>query len=115
MLRETLEGQIINGYTLQKLIGGGSMGAVYRATHARFPIPLAVKILLMLEEDEDLLLDRFVREARLLESLNHTNIIPILDYGEASSLRYFVMPLINGPSLESLMTRRDFSPLATRN
>jgi serine/threonine protein kinase len=114
MLRETLEGQTLNGYKLEKLIGGGAMGAIFRASNPRFPIPLAVKVLSLYEDDEDSQAHRFQREARLLKALNHTNIVPIIDYGEANELRYFVMPLINGPTLEALMPRREFSPQAAR-
>ncbi|HVO43857.1 MAG TPA: serine/threonine-protein kinase [Aggregatilineales bacterium] len=115
MLRESLEGQTLNGYALHKLIGGGSMGAVFRAEHSRFPMALAVKVLSTLDDDEPDVLDRFQREASLLRALDHANIVPILDYGEADGLCYFVMPLIDGPSLERLMAQREFSPLATRN
>lgn len=114
MLRETLIGANINDYTLHKMIGGGSMGAIYQATHPRFPGPLAIKVLSVLDEEDPEFIGRFEREAKFLKSLNHPNIVPLLDFGQCANLRYFVMPLVRGPSVDSLLSRRSFSPSIAR-
>src|SRR5215831_13871548 len=114
MLRETLIGATINDYKLLKMIGGGAMGAIYQAAHPRHSSMLAVKVLSVLDEDDPEFIERFQREAKFLKSLNHPNIIPLLDYGQSGNLRYFVMPLVRGPSVENLMTRRGFSPHVAR-
>jgi len=114
MLRETLIGATINDYKLLKMIGGGAMGAIYQATHPRYTSMLAVKVLSVLDEDDPEFIARFQREAKFLKSLNHPNIVPLLDYGQSGNLRYFVMPLVRGPSVETLIARRGFSPNIAR-
>src|SRR5260221_5744990 len=92
MLRELLIGTEINGYKLEKMIGGGAMGAIYQATHPQFTDPLAVKVMSVMDQEDPEFIARFQREAKFLKSLSHPNIVPLLDYGQQEKLRYLVMP-----------------------
>jgi serine/threonine-protein kinase len=56
---------------------------------------------------------RFQREIRLLSQLNHEGILPLLDSGEAGALLYFVMPLVEGETLQARLEREPQLQLET--
>ena len=101
----SLIGAAIGGrYQLERLVDFGSMGAVYSARHkADASAEYAVKIL-----DPDLSIRdrryvrRFIREARILKSVEHPNIVKVYEYGRYAppeddhTLYYYVMELIGG-------------------
>jgi eukaryotic-like serine/threonine-protein kinase len=96
MQMEGLLGSVVgNRYRLERVIGQGGMGAVFEATQLELGRRVAVKIVRSLDPDT---LERFKREARILASLNHANIVEILDFS-ASEPAYLVMELLQGSSL----------------
>lgn len=104
-----LEGKTLNRYELRRLVGRGGMANVYEGYDAHFQRKVAVKV--FKREDEDMLL-RFMREARLMASLNNPHLVPIYDTGECeidgATRYYIVMPFMEGGTLR-LRIRR--SPL----
>lgn len=88
-------------FKLTRLLGRGGMGAVYKAEHNAFPVPLALKVLLSQSENDSVRLDRFNAEIDALRRLRHPNIVRLIGYGEADGYRYFAMEYIDGPSLEA--------------
>lgn len=93
-------------YRLEKLIGKGGMGAVYKATDMRLNRSVAIKIMLGSMFGDQEALRRFEREARASARLTHPNIIAIYDYGRLQSDgAYLVMELINGDSLRSILKK----------
>ncbi|CAA9548358.1 MAG: hypothetical protein AVDCRST_MAG88-582, partial [uncultured Thermomicrobiales bacterium] len=86
--------RILGSYRLVERIGKGGMGEVYRARHLKLPRDAAVKILSPELVDEADFLARFDREAAAIASLDHPNILPVWDYGEAEGIPYLVMPLM---------------------
>ena len=110
-MSDSLSGQEINGYIIGPLIGQGGMGEVYQAYPPNSTEAVAIKILRVDDPNIDVnFQDRFVREIRLLESLQHENIVPIYDYGTTPTLIYFTMRLIGGITLTRLMERHSFTP-----
>jgi serine/threonine protein kinase len=107
-----LEGKILARYHLQELTGKGGMADVYRAHDTVFDREVAVKV--FKRDDEDLL-RRFIREARLMASLHHPHLMPIYDTGESSVdgmlLYYIVMPFMEGGPLRARIRR---APLSLR-
>ncbi len=90
-------------YTLEKKIGAGGMGSVYRARHAFLRRPTAVK---MLDADKvtDDSLARFEREVQLTSQLSHPNTIAVYDYGKtADGIFYYAMEYLDGVNLEELV------------
>src|SRR6266536_4410644 len=84
-------------YRLDKEIGRGAMGIVYRGTDLELMREVAVKVLL--ETSSSDARQRLIREARAAAALKHPNIISVYDIGEALGIPYFVMELVHGPSL----------------
>ena len=76
-------GTVFAGYRIESLLGRGGMSVVYRAEHPRLGRTVALKLLSPELAEDESFRERFVRESRLRPSLDHPNIIPIYDAGEA--------------------------------
>src|SRR5690349_13781779 len=90
-------------YILVKQIGKGGMGAVWKAWDKKLTRWVAIKFLLVSEEEDVL---RFQREAKLAARLRHPNIAPIYEVGEApaqqagqSTRHYLCMEYIDGQTM----------------
>lgn len=88
-------------YRLESEIGRGGMGIVYRATDLELMREVAVKVLPETLSSPDAR-KRLLREARAAAALNHPHIISVYDVGEAEGVPFFVMELVNGPSLSQV-------------
>jgi eukaryotic-like serine/threonine-protein kinase len=91
-------------YRVEDQIGRGGMAAVYRAEDLREHRTVAIKVLRR-ELTAVLGPGRFRREIEILQTLTHPGIVPMLDLGSAGDLLYYVMPLVPGESLRSLLNR----------
>ncbi|MBN1678953.1 MAG: serine/threonine protein kinase [Anaerolineae bacterium] len=108
---EQLIGQDIDGYIIGSNIGCGGMGRVYQAYEANTQASVAIKIMLPEYAQDEHFRMRFLREAELMSTLQHPNVVPVYTYGEWHNYLYIVMQLVRGPSLERILRRRQFSPL----
>ena len=111
MAMESLTGQDLNGYLVGPQIGDGGMGEVYQAYAPGTNEKVAVKVLRGEFSGDIEYQQRFVREIRLMQALQHEHIIPILDYGTTTDQIYYVMKFINGPTLDRVMKNRTFTPV----
>ncbi|MDT4955207.1 MAG: eukaryotic-like serine/threonine-protein kinase [Acidobacteriota bacterium] len=92
-------------YSLTKLIGTGSMGAVYRAQHQSLD-EVAIKVMLG-PPDNHKLSERFLREARALRKLHHQNSVLVYDLERSpTGLTYMVMEMVEGHSLRDELKER---------
>ncbi len=107
-----LEGKILDRYELRRLVGKGGMANVYEAVDRQFQRKVAVKV--FKREDEEML-RRFIREARLMGSLRHEHLVPIIDTGQCQldgdTRYYIVMPLLDGGTLRARIRRSPLSLL----
>src|SRR5208337_2520175 len=74
---DAMLGRTVSHYHILEKLGAGGMGEVYRARDTKLGRDVAVKVLPTEMAGNAQLMARFQREARLLASLNHTNIATI--------------------------------------
>jgi serine/threonine protein kinase len=115
MNADALIGSVLGTCTLEQLVGQGAITAIFRAQQSRPRRQVAVKVLLpatsLTSDQQASVLQRFRREIDAAASLEHQNIVPIYEYGDAGALAYLVMPYIDGETLQELMARKGALPL----
>jgi serine/threonine protein kinase/Tol biopolymer transport system component len=94
------------GYEIQAPLGRGGMGVVYRATHIESGAPVALKVMVPESAADEHFRDRFLREMEFLPTLDHPNVIPIFEAGQADGRLYLAMKLVEGCDLKTLIGRR---------
>jgi serine/threonine protein kinase/tetratricopeptide (TPR) repeat protein len=95
-------------YEIERELGSGPTGAVFLASDLSLKRRVAIKVLYP-ELASDPISRRFTREARILASLNHPNIVAIHETGEAGSLRYYVRDFLEGEPLSQRLARGPLS------
>ncbi|HSD30991.1 MAG TPA: serine/threonine-protein kinase [Gemmatimonadales bacterium] len=98
-------------YTLEREIGRGGWAMVFLARRAVTDSWVAVKVLRP-EFARLLGAHRFHREIALLARLNHPNVLPLTESGQAGDLPYYVMPYAAAGSLRDRLEREPQLPLA---
>src|ERR1700730_3284423 len=97
-------GQTISHYRILSKLGEGGMGVVYLAEDTVLGRKVAIKTLNDGGPGKQHFRSRFLREARAVSALSHTNIATIYDYGEnAEGQPFIVMELIRGETLADLI------------
>ena len=116
MSRRLKEAQELGSYQLIEKLGHGGMGEVWRAEHRLLARDAAIKLVrpevlgARNEEEAQLALRRFEREAQATAALNSPHTIQVFDFGiTQDGTFYYVMELLAGRDLESLV--REFGPL----
>src|SRR5213078_1751312 len=102
-LRAHVERVLSDHYELDSEIGRGGMGIVYRAKDRRLKRTVAIKLLPPELAFRSEIKTRFLREAETAAQLSHPNIVPIYSVDERDGLVYFVMALVEGPTLARKM------------
>jgi DNA-binding beta-propeller fold protein YncE len=95
-------GAQIAGYQLEELIGRGGMAVVYRAYDPRLDRRVALKILAPGLAVDYGFRRRFIRESRAAAAVDHPNIIPVFDAGEADNVLFIAMRLVRGGDVRAL-------------
>ncbi|HEY2128419.1 MAG TPA: serine/threonine-protein kinase [Streptosporangiaceae bacterium] len=104
-------GAQIASYQLEEEIGRGGMAVVYRARDVRLGRWVALKVLAPDYAQDEAFRQRFIRESRTAAAVDHPNIIPIFDAGEAGRVLYIAMRYVPGQDVHSLLHAA--GPLAT--
>ena len=103
---DVLIGKNLGAYVVRSLIGEGGMGVVYAGEHPTLGKRVALKVLrpeLSLRDD---IVERFVQEARAVNTIGHSNIVNIYDFGRTPfGSFYIVMEYLDGVTLRSLIER----------
>jgi eukaryotic-like serine/threonine-protein kinase len=102
-------GQTVGPFTLEKELGSGAMGTVYRATlheNGRPDRMVALKVIAFGLSGNESALARFEREAKILKQLKHANIVRLLATGRYKGTPFFAMEYVDGKSLDKVMLDR---------
>ncbi|MEM7345336.1 MAG: protein kinase, partial [Chloroflexota bacterium] len=90
----------------------GGMAQVYKAYHPGLNVFAAIKVMHAHLADDADFLERFQREANLVASLRHQNIVRVTDFDSQDDISYMAMEFVNGPSLkQELQTRAESKQL----
>jgi serine/threonine-protein kinase len=105
-----LQGTMLGPYRLEQFVGGGGMGAVFRAHDTTLDRVVAVKVLSRAQSADDDMLRRFRNEAQSAARLDHENIGRVHAVGSDRGWHYIVFEYIEGRNLRDLV--RDEGPFA---
>ncbi len=103
---EIAVGAELGSYKLVELLGEGAMGKVWRAEHVRLGRQVAIKVLNPEQVARPDVVQRFFREARVVNDIDHEHIVEVTDFVEAPGLAYLVMELLDGTTIRQLMDLR---------
>jgi len=90
-------------YVIERQIGAGGMGEVYRAQDTRLERTVAIKVLPDRSADDGVLRRRFLNEARAASALNHPNIVALYDICTDCNVDFLVMEFVEGRTLRDLI------------
>ena len=106
-----LLGRTWKGYRVERILGKGGMGAVYRAVQERIGREVALKVMLrppgrqsIAKEERE----RFVREARLVANLNHPNVVSVFQADLNDDFSWFTMELVPGKDFKQVLRSGTF-------
>jgi YVTN family beta-propeller protein len=102
---QVLVGEEVAGYRIERLVGRGGMGDVYRAHDDRLDRPVALKLLAERYAEDDGFRERIMRESRLAAGLDHPNVVPVYEAGQAAGRVYIAMRYVDGTDLRALLRR----------
>src|ERR1700742_249713 len=89
-------GDVVDGYTIQSVLGSGGMGIVYRAANPTLPRSDAMKIFSAEFSRDDQFRARFQREADVAATLGHPNIVTVYTRGEFNGRLWIAMQYVAG-------------------
>jgi serine/threonine protein kinase len=97
---------VFAGHRIEELAGRGGMGVVYRAIQLELGRPVALKLLASQLADDPNFRERFKRESQIAASIDHPNVIPIYQAGEADGRLFITMRYVAGTDLDELIAER---------
>ncbi|MCG8418817.1 MAG: protein kinase [Proteobacteria bacterium] len=105
-------GEILGNYRLKAEIGKGGMARVYLAEHVKIGAQAAVKVLQPSLLGNQVMIDRFLTEARTTAAVKHPGIIDIFEFGElGNDGAYMIMEYLHGETMHRRMRRERRLPL----
>ena len=111
MPRENLVGRTIAGYALESEVGEGGTAAVFRAKHSAHGV-VAVKVLREKLRQDRTAVQRFLREARFGERVQHPNVVRTIEIGEAApGMHFLAIEWASGDLLEKYAKKNGPLPL----
>lgn len=111
LLLQVVQRELAKDYDITRELGRGGMAVVYQAVEVDLGRRVALKVLPPDMAMSRTMAERFKREARMSASLDHPNIIPIFRVGQAGSLFYIAMKLVEGRSLNEIIETQGALPM----
>jgi serine/threonine protein kinase len=104
---ELQPGNVLAGFRIERLLGRGGMGELYEAVQLSLDRRVALKVIAAGWSADAGFRGRFRREARAAASIDHPNVLPVYETGEAPDGRLFLaMRLVDGYDLEKYLQER---------
>src|SRR5207244_7988441 len=103
-------GQRVGPFDIERELGSGAMGSVYRALHTETGKRVAIKVIAPGLHCNETALARFEREAAVLKQLHHPNIVRLYATGRYQGTPFYAMEYIEGDSLDHALHRRRRQP-----
>ena len=107
---DRLNESLASRYTVERELGEGGMATVYLAHDIKHKRKVALKVLKP-ELGAVLGVERFLSEIQVTANLQHPNLLPLFDSGEADGLLFYVMPFVEGESLRRRIDREKQLPV----
>jgi serine/threonine-protein kinase len=108
--KSQLRQALADRYDVEREIGAGGMATVYLARDLKHDRKVALKVL-NAELGAVLGVERFFAEIKVTANLQHPNLLPLFDSGEADGLLFYVMPFVEGESLRARLQREKQLPI----
>jgi serine/threonine protein kinase/WD40 repeat protein len=105
-------GSRIAGYRVAEQIGQGGMAVVFRAIDERLGRAVALKVLAPALAADEAFRQRFIRESRSAAAVDHPNVIPVFEAGEADGVLFIAMRYVPGGDVGTLVRREGPLPAA---
>ena len=105
LLRKRYKGFFLRQYKILSHIGAGGMSTVYLAEHNVMQRRVAIKVLPKKKLEKSIYLDRFIREAQTIASLDHPNIVRAYDIDQEDDVHYIVMEYFEGRNLQEVVAQ----------
>ncbi|KAA2262433.1 serine/threonine protein kinase [Solihabitans fulvus] len=112
-MSDDLTGRRLGHYRIDGVLGRGGMAIMYKATDVRLGRKVALKVIGEHLTGDPEFRERFVDEARNTSAIDHSNVVPLYDFGEIDGLLYIAMRLVDGSDLASLIKDGPISPART--
>ncbi len=104
---------IADRFEVGVFIKSGGFGHVYKGYHRKLDREIAIKILRKELMDDPRMVERFYREAKIMASINHPNVVRIFDVGEEESFYFLVMEYVRGANLDDYLRTQGKLEFAT--
>ena len=106
-------GKLLPQYEVEKLLGRGGMGAVFKGRQVSLDRPIAIKILSSnLDTADGSFAGRFQNEARAMARMSHPGIVEVYQFGRTDTgLLYIVMEFIEGTDVAKMIARKGHLPV----
>gem|GEM_PF-1280056 len=103
LFKKRYKGFFLRQYKILSHLGAGGMSTVYLAEHTMMHRQVAIKVLPKKKLEKSAYLDRFVREAQAIASLDHPNIVRAYDIDQEGDVHYIVMEYFDGRNLQNVV------------
>jgi hypothetical protein len=110
-LLQLARAELADDFDVEREVGRGGMGVVFRAIELQLRRPVALKVLPPELALGPSVVERFEREAQMAAALDHPNIIPIYRVGQTASLLYLAMKHVEGRALDSIIATQGALPV----
>lgn len=107
---DSLRSILADRYAIEREIGSGGMATVYLARDVKHQRRVAIKVMNP-ELGAVIGGERFLSEIQVTANLQHPNLLPLFESGEAAGLLYYVMPFVEGESLRAKLMRERQLPI----